>query len=261
MKNKQHLSRMRALWMVLWIATAGILRSAPLYDTSFIGANGTLPADWAVISGDTFGTAAIQSNALVVTRAADESSQRHAMVFTGLDSQEGNSAAWTDVTVLVRMRGTNLNVDTARHGVMLRYTHPTTGQGYWASLAGSTLRILRNEGMASDAGTYETQLNSVTFTTVSNNTWYWLEFSAVGSSLTASAFLDDNGSRGTLLGTVSATDSTFTAGTVGIRNGFTSTGTRSATYDSLVVIPEPSTAILLLLGFSSALLLRRTGRS
>ena len=73
-----------------------------------------------------------------------------------------------------------------------------------------------------------------------------------GSNLTG-RFYEGTDTSGTLLHTLTATDSTYTQGSVGLGAGFSGTGSRTVQFDNITVIPEPGT--LLLMGLSALALL------
>jgi len=91
---------------------------------------------------------------------------------------------------------------------------------------------------------------------------FFLEFSAIGSDLTGTVYSDET--RTTVLASLSVMDATYTSGVSGVsvsanNNGDTSL---SGTFDNVSVsaVPEPSSIVVLGLGFATAIGMRRRRR-
>jgi len=234
---------------ILTMAMASQAQAQALYFTNFAGENGSYPANWTNVT-DPYGQMNIQSDSFRIVRPtlASGGGSRSMAVFDGLDSNGNASTSWTDVTILTRLQGTHFTVNSSSvtQGVVARYDATASSWGYTASLWQTHIAIYANTSSLS--GSQGTLLGSNSLTlNLANNTWYWLEFSLQGTTLTARAFTDISGAVGDEFGFLQLTDSTFTAGTAGVRAGFTGDNSvRSISYDSFQVVPEPRTAALLL---------------
>lgn len=231
---------------IFMMAMAPQAQAQALYSTNFAGANGSYPANWTNVT-DPYGQMNIQSDSFRIVRPSPESGLRSMAVYNGLDINGNESTSWTDVTILTRLQGTHftINSSSVTQGVVARYDATASSWGYTASLWQTRIAIYSNSSNLS--GSQGTLLGTNSLSqNLADNTWYWLEFSLQGTTLTARAFTDISGAVGDEFGFLQLTDSAFTAGTAGVRAGFTGTNTRSISYDSFQVVPEPRTAALLL---------------
>jgi hypothetical protein len=235
--------------MVAILTMATQAQAQALYVTNFAGANGSYPANWTNVT-DPYGQMNIQSDSFRIVRPSlpSGSGSRSMAVFNGLDINGNASTDWTDVTILTRLQGTHFNINSSSvtQGVVARYDATASSWGYTASLWQTGIAIYANTSSLETQQGTRLGTNSLS-QNLATNTWYWLEFSLQGTTLTARAFTDISGAVGDEFGFLQLNDSTFTAGTAGVRAGFTGDNSvRSISYDSFQVVPEPRTAALLL---------------
>lgn len=243
--------------LFLTVALGGALSATHaqvLYHTDFVGSNGSDPTNWLYVT-DPYEQMNIQSNTFRIVRPSSGGARSNA-VYNGLDNNGDSARSWADYTVLTRLQGSSFTVATsAIYGVMARFDDdPLEEQwGYTASILSDSITILKNDSsLQNQPG--EVIGSQALSQSLSNNTWYWLEFQLEGSSLTATVYLDNAGNIGNSIGTATATNSDYSSGTAGVRAGFTASGSRSVSYDSFTVsaIPEPG-VYAALLGLASLL--------
>lgn len=167
-----------------------------------------------------------------------------------------NSFGDFEGSVLLATTGFNAT-GTDNAGILLRAqtTDFASTQGYYISLVGlNTLTISRDPTTHLNSGTI--LASTAIAPQRANDTATRIDFSAVGSSISASAFAWNSvNETWSLLATVSVTDTTYTAGMIGLRAGMIANG-RGAFFADLEVsaIPEPSAFAALLgvftLGFT-----------
>lgn len=128
------------------------------------------------------------------------------------------SPTWTDYTAAADV---SVNSSAGDAGVLIRVGHnPGTGPdshtGYFAGISTQGNLFIGRMDSAAATPSYE-HLDSIAITGgVSANTYYRVSFEAEGSVLTAT--VTPPGSPGTVLATLEVTDSTYGAGSVGLRS-------------------------------------------
>lgn len=133
-----------------------------------------------------------------------------------------------------------------------------SGEFYAAelSLEDGKLIIFRNDNLAGAAS----DLDEVTIPGLDNTSSVFVDFRVVGSSVSADAY---DAPGGNLLGSVSATDSNYTAGLSGVLAFFANDLNKPllAEFDDLssMAIPEPTSLVLAIAGLCAGLA-RRRGR-
>lgn len=252
-------------------AQAQFAAGTEILNEDFTGGNGTFPTDWFNSSGGATGdftrdTVEIQSNALFMARpASNDTGAPRNIGYTG--SFSGTPATdWEDYTVETLWSESRQDASSHTTGLLARWQGTGTSDrfdGYFAYEDGGVLRIGRDFDV-SDQTSADTVLASTSLTrTPSNDEVTRLEFTVDGDSLTAEMFEEDGntGNYTISMGSVSATDSTYSTGSVGMRAYF-SFRQRDATFDDVIVtaIPEPSAYAVIggLLAVGAVLLRRRT---
>ena len=233
-----------------------------VYQTDFNGAAGAFPgsnptyADWTTKRSGTATPTTLSLNGSGVLQMANAAgatgSQFTMALYEGSSSQVSNGKV-TSVVQFVSNSNQSM-------GIMARVQNPTADgarpTGYFAGIwrDGTTNRLVISKDIQfTDVGTYSIAASNAI--SVSNFSYYRLEFEFEGDKLTASLFSTSNGS---LITSISVTDSSYTTGVTGLRTNFRSDD-RTVGYESfqLEAIPEPATAALLIPAGIAGLLLRR----
>jgi hypothetical protein len=256
-------SRWTALLLCLTLALGWAdtpVSAAPLYENSFTGDTGygTLPADWSAVAfTQQSSTGGLVSDTFRINPAESTSTNTPFRAFALADSVGGN---WDNYTVTTAFRLTSQNSSVpVLFGRWNEATYSgTTGSvgGYALALSdyGRLFTLVKNPGNTireSEANGLVT-LDSALLTSfmpggvnrVSLNTWYTFELTMNGSNLTG-RFYQGTDTTGTLLHTLTATDTTYTKGSVGLGAAFGGDTSRTVQFDYIQVIPEPSTYALL----------------
>lgn len=157
--------------------------------------------------------------------------------YTGIINPNGNAASSDTVALIAR-------------------GNIASGEFYGAEISfeDGRLIIFRNDDLAGSA----TDLDAVIIPSLDNTDSVYIDFRLVGSALSAQAF---DAPGGNLLGSVSATDSNYSAGVSGVLGFFANNLTKPflAEYDDLTsvdFIPEPGSSILAIIALSTACALR-----
>ncbi len=245
---------------------AGLASASPLYENDFTGNTGygTLPADWsAVAHTDQSGSGGLVDNTLSIRPVAGSFNTRF-RGFALADSVGGN---WDDYTVSTTFR---MSVSTLNTPVLFgrwdnEISESTSGSvgGYALALSGfgSVFALAKDPGHDIRSSDFAGILASAPLDSfmpggadrLDLDTWYTFELKMDGSNLTGRLY-EGTDTSGTLRHTLTATDSTYTQGSVGLGAGFGSdSDARTVQFDNITVIPEPGT--LMLMGLSALALL------
>lgn len=255
---------------ITWMLLPNQTVATPLVTERFDSPVNGLPEEWtAVVSGGTLGVNAdasikpvsIGGNRLEIRRITPNFA---AAYFTGSESVPGGTLSDFSSSVIFRQsNSTNYTGIIARSQSLEYYFSGYYIYVYGSSSAESGLYIAKSHG--DNVGVplvdgEENQFVSVNFT---GGTDYRLEFTALGSQLTASVYGWDNEEESftNLLASLTRYDDEFTSGYFGLRNRPGGNG-RSTFFNDLTIsaIPEPEFGLLI--GFLGGLfaILRFTRR-
>ena len=230
---------------------AGLASATPLYQNDFTGNTGygTLPADWSGVAYTTQrGTGGLVSDTLSINPSWFSPSNAGFRAFALADTVGGN---WDNYTVTTTFR---TSADNSVPVLIGRWNN-TTYSGVTGTVGGYALAIsnygqlftlvrdpgstIRDTPTVTLASAVLTSFMPVGANRVSENTWYTFELTMDGNNLTGRLY-EGTDTTGTLLQTLTATDSTYTQGSVGLGAAFGGESFRTVQFGDITVIPEPA---------------------
>lgn len=228
----------RILPFVLALGAAG-LQADTIYSTDFTGTNGTTPSGWSAVTG-----LSIQSNNYV----ADGVNNVASFYDDGLAASGivGLDAYTVSASFRTNSGSAGLNIGLTAFGANPKISDGTLQNYYLGRIRSTSSNVWTLEiykFVNSSASLLAT--GSTTITTLSTNTTYYMTF-AVEATTDTQVFSVYTSVGGSLLSSVSATDSSLSSGLAGVRMA---DGTGVLTYEDFAVstaaVPEPASASLL----------------
>lgn len=252
--QKTKTTKIRGLAIVAFASLLGAsVAHGQLYQSDFTGNDGALPTDWSAKFNSDEPTSETGLFNDTFRIREETNSQFPAFRTFELDGTVNGFASRSDYTVTTEFQFDSGAATT--NAIVYGRSSGATTTGGNATIDGYQLNITRastNElflgagvGGGSTGIDNSTELDSATITdSLTDGDTYTLQLVLDGTSISGTLF-DGAGTTGTVLGSVSGTDSTFTSGSFGLGAGYSALGDHDVNYDNISALPEPGTFALL----------------